>query len=288
MRLVFQRRTSGSVVCPSCGSLVGVRDDKCYTCGRSNPGLWGFGPMLRNLGADFGFAPLVIGACATLWVIMLLMSGSGIQMGGILSAFTPSPAILFLFGESGAVPVFGAGRWWTVLSAGWLHAGLLHILMNMYWVWQMGPVMADMLGPARTVIIYTVGGITGFALTSFAGAYLPALPFLQGAGVTAGASASVFGLIGALYHYGRTSSSIAKQQAQYIIIQAVMFGVLLSNSGIDNYAHLGGFIGGYFTSAFLNPLTRERGDHVLVAVGCLVASALAIVASIVTGLSLLR
>ena len=45
---MFQRRTTGSVVCPSCGSLVGVRDDKCYTCGRSNPGLWGFGPALRE------------------------------------------------------------------------------------------------------------------------------------------------------------------------------------------------------------------------------------------------
>ena len=58
--------------------------------------------------------------------------------------------------------------------------------------------------------------------------------------------------------------------------------------GIDNYAHLGGFAGGYFTSAFLNPLTRERGDHVIIAVGCLVASALSIVVSIVTGLSLFR
>ncbi len=196
MRLVFQRRTTGSVVCPSCGSLVGVRDDKCYSCGRSNPGLWGFGPMLRSIGADFGFAPIVIGTCATLWVIMLLMSGSGIQMGGILSAFTPSPAILFLFGESGAVPVFGAGRWWTVLSAGWLHAGLLHILMNMYWVRMMGPAITELFGPARTVIIYTVGGVAGFALSSFAGAFLPALPFLRTAGFTVGASAPVFGLIG--------------------------------------------------------------------------------------------
>ena len=59
---VFQRRTTGSVVCPSCGSLVGVRDDKCYQCGRSNPGLWGYGPALRKLGADFGFVPVVIGA----------------------------------------------------------------------------------------------------------------------------------------------------------------------------------------------------------------------------------
>ena len=244
--------------------------------------------MFRQIGADFGFAQIVVGTCVTLWVITLLMSGGNIRTGGILSAMSPSPEMLFLFGESGAVPVFRLGRWWTLLSAGWLHGGVLHILMNMYWVWQMGPVMADMLGPARTVIIYTVGGITGFALSSFAGAYLPALPFLHGAGFTLGASAPVFGLIGALYHYGRTSSSIAKQQAQYIVIQAVMFGVLLSNSGIDNYAHLGGFVGGYFTSAFLNPLTRERGDHVIIAVGCLVASALSVVASVVTGLSLLR
>jgi membrane associated rhomboid family serine protease len=283
---VFQRRTTGSVVCPSCGSLVGVRDDKCYTCGRSNPGLWGFGPALRQIGADFGFAPLVVGTCVTLWVITLLMSGSAIRVGNIMSALSPSTEILFLFGASGAIPVFSFGRWWTVLSAGWLHAGLLHIAMNMYWVWQMGPVMADMLGPARTVIIYTVGGITGFVLSSFAGAYLPAIPFLHGAGFTVGASAPVFGLIGALYHYGRTSSSIAKQQAQYIIVQAVLFGVIMGNSGIDNYAHLGGFAGGYFTSAFLNPLTRERGDHVIIAVGCLAASALSIIVSVITGMSL--
>ena len=40
--------TTSYVVCPSCGSLVGVRDDKCYSCGRSNPGLWGYGPLVRN------------------------------------------------------------------------------------------------------------------------------------------------------------------------------------------------------------------------------------------------
>jgi len=280
------RKTSGSVVCPSCGSLVGVSDDRCYTCGRANPGLWGFGPLLRRLGADLGFVPLVMGASSAIYLVMLIASGTGIRMDGMMSIMAPSTSVLFLFGASGAVPVFGFGRWWTVLSAGWLHAGLLHILMNMYWVWQMGPVMADMLGPSRTIIIYTVGGITGFALSSFAGAYLPAIPFLNGADFTVGASAPVFGLIGALYHYGRTGSSMAKQQAQYIIIQAVLFGMLMGGSGIDNYAHLGGFAGGYFTSAFLNPLTRERGDHAIIAIACLVASALSVIVSIVTGLSL--
>ena len=282
------RRTTGSVVCPSCGSLVGVRDDKCYTCGRANPGLWGFGPLLRRIGTDLGFAQLVIGACVTIWVLMLLMSGGELRGGSLLSALSPSPKIMFLFGESGAVPVFTAGRWWTVLSAGWLHAGLLHIALNMYWVYMMGPAIADLFGPSRTVIIYTIGGVAGFVLSSVAGAYLGALPipFLHTAGFTVGASAPVFGLIGALYHYGRTVSSAVKQQATYFIIQAVVFGLLVPN--IDNYAHLGGFIGGYAASAALNPMTRERGDHVLAAIGCLVASLVAIVFSFIHGLQFVR
>jgi rhomboid protease GluP len=266
-------------VCPSCGSLVGVRDDKCYSCGRSNPGLWGFGPALRSIGADFSFSNVVIGACVTLFAATLLMSGNAIGMNGIMSMLSPSTQVLFIFGASGSEPVFRYGRWWTVLSAGWLHASLLHIFMNMYWVRQMGPAMTEMLGPARTVIIYTVGGVAGFALSSFAGAFLPPIPFLHGAGFTVGASAPVFGLIGALYHYGRTTSSAAKQMAQSIIIQAVLFGLVMGNMGIDNFAHLGGFAGGYFTSAFLNPMTRERGDHLIIAIGCLVATALSIAAS---------
>jgi rhomboid protease GluP len=285
---VLNRRTSGSVVCPSCGSLVGVRDDKCYSCGRSNPGLWGFGPALRAVGADFGFGTIVIGACVTLYAMTLLMSGTAIRMDGIMSMLAPSTPVLFMFGASGAIPVFTFGRWWTILSAGWLHASLLHIFMNMYWVRQMGPAMTDILGPARTVIIYTAGGVAGFALSSFAGAFLPPIPFLHGAGFTVGASAPVFGLIGALYHYGRTSSSIAKQMAQSIVIQAVLFGVVMGNSGIDNFAHLGGFAGGYFTSAFLNPMSRERGDHMIIAAVCLGATVLSIVASFVTGLALFR
>ena len=199
---------------------------------------------------------------------------------------SPSTTVLRVFGASGAYPVFVEGRWWTLLSAGWLHAGLLHIGMNMYWVWQMGPAVTDLFGSARTVIIYTVGGVAGFALSSVAGAYFPNLPLLHAAGLTLGASAPVFGLIGALYHYGRTGSSAIKQMAMSIMVQALIFGLLVP--GIDNYAHLGGFAGGYFMSAFLNPMTRERGDHMIIAIVCLAATVLSIAASLLTGLSLLR
>ena len=59
---------------------------------------------------------------------------------------------------AGAVPVFVYDRWWTVLSAGWLHAGALHILFNLMWVRQLGPAVEDMYGGARMVIIYTIAG----------------------------------------------------------------------------------------------------------------------------------
>src|SRR4029078_5562563 len=108
----------------------------------------------------------------------------------------------------------------------------------------------------------------GFALSTLAGLpFFPHIPFLQPGLYTVGASASIFGSIGPLYPYGRTGSSAARQMAVSIMIQSVIFGLLVP--GIDNYAHLGGFAGGYLTSTFLNPMTRERGDHMIIAAVCL-------------------
>jgi rhomboid protease GluP len=286
---LFQRKTSGSVVCPACGSLVGVNDDKCYMCGRLYPGMFGFAPVLRRLGADFGFVPLVIGASSVLYGLTLIASGSQLRVvGGGMSFLAPSVQALLLFGASGAVPVFGLGSWWTVLSASWLHGNLLHILFNMMWVRDLGPATAEVIGPARTVVVYVVAGVCGFTLSSCAGRYIGPLPLLGGgAGVTIGASASIFGLLGALVHYGRMSgSSLIHGQAMRYAIILFIFGVIMP--GVDNYAHLGGFVGGYVTSAFFNPLTRERGDHMILAFLCLAATLLAIVASVILGLQGLR
>ena len=262
------------MVCPSCGSLVGVRDDKCYTCGRSNPGLWGFAPLLRQLGTDLGFIPLVITVSAVLYVLSVLMSGGELEYApGGLNFLVPSRRALLLFGMAGAYPVYQFGWWWTLLSASWLHGGALHILFNMMWVRDLGPALADIIGPSRTVIIYTVAGFCGFLLSSSVG-----VPY------TMGASASVFGLLGALVHYGRKSGSslIRGQAMNYAIILFVMGFIM---RGVDNFAHAGGFAGGYAASIFLNPLTRERGDHMIAAMLCLAATFLAIAYSVIHGLS---
>src|SRR5687768_7681626 len=140
------RQKTGSVVCASCGSLVGVNDDRCYTCGRRNPGLWGYGPLLRRFGNDLGFLTLVVSGSSILYVATLMMSvalGEGIMSQSVFSMLGPGTRTILIFGASGALPVFGYGRWWSVLSAGWLHAGLLHIFFNMMWVRQLGPATAD-------------------------------------------------------------------------------------------------------------------------------------------------
>ena len=279
---MLKRQREGSVICTSCGVLVGVNDETCYNCGRRNPGLWGFAPALRALGGDLGFVPFVIGTCVVLYILTLIASQGNIGTGGIFGMLSPSRQALFLFGASGAVPVFVADRWWTVLSAAWLHAGLLHILFNMMATRQLAPVTAELYGPGRMVIIYTAGAAAGFALSSFAGEYLPNLLFLRGGQFTVGASAPIAGLIGAMLAYGhRTGSSAASSQASTYILMLVVYGFLLP--GIDNYAHAGGLLGGYVAARSLDPMKPERVDHIVIALVCLGASLLSIVASVLHG-----
>ena len=277
------RQKTGSVVCASCGSLVGVNDDKCYTCGRRNPGLWGFGPVLRRFGNDLGFTTAIVYGCAavyTLSLIVTLMLGGNVVGGSLFNILGPDSTAAIAMGASGAVPVFRLGRWWTVLSAGWLHGGALHILFNVMMVRQLGPAVGDMFGAARMVIIYTIASVTGFFLSSFMAAFLP-IPFFSGGQLTLGASAPIFGLLGALVHYGRRGgSSIVGSTALNYAITMGVFGLIMP--GVDNAAHLGGFVGGYLASMWLDPLKPERMDHFVGAALCLLATAASIIASFVT------
>jgi rhomboid protease GluP len=276
---MFKRQTSGAVVCASCGQLVGVNDATCHNCGRRNPGLWGWAPALRSLGHDLGFVTFVTGACVVVYALTLLAAPDEIRMDGLFSLLSPGELPLFAFGASGAYPVFVLDRWWTVLSAAWLHGGLLHIFFNMYWIRQLASPVAELYGAGRMVIVYTVAAVVGFGASSVAGYWLGGIPIIGGAGVTVGASAPIFGLLGALVYYGRRSgSSLVHGQAMNLAIIMFVFGLIMPR--VDNWAHGGGFAGGYLAGRMLDPLKPERIDHLLIAVGCLMLSMLSIVASL--------
>ncbi|HEX4961620.1 MAG TPA: rhomboid family intramembrane serine protease [Thermoanaerobaculia bacterium] len=271
---MLSRPRSGSTLCPSCGKLVGVNDDVCLSCGRKRPGMWGLTSVVRNLGRDAGFVQVVMLGNVFLYLAMLAVDPQGIQMGGLFSLGAPSQASLLRFGASGALPVFYLHRWWTVLSAGWLHAGLLHIGFNLYWIRILAPETAELYGPGRMVMLYTAASIGGFAASS-------AFQLLGWGGmVTVGASAPILGLLGAMVAYGRrTGSGVVGRTAWSYAIYMIAFGFLMR--GVDNAAHVGGFAAGFLAGYVLDPRQPETGNHLMSAILCILATAAAIVASLV-------
>ena len=289
------RQQTGSVLCRSCGGLTGVSDEACFHCGARNPGLFGFAAGLRGLGSDLGFGPLILAICVLAYGLSLALDPSGIGFQG-LNMFSPSLEAGAQMGSSGIYPVWRDGRWWTVLSAGWLHGSLIHIFFNMYWVRILVPQVAELYGPGRTVIVYTLGSVAGFVMSSTAPVFLlwlaPGLSgplrVFPGIGMfTLGASAALMGLWGALIHYGRrTGSQALSKWAWTYVIYFGVFGLMVR--GVDNWAHIGGFLGGWLAGRWLDPLRPERTNHVIAAIICLVASVASIAASLLIPVPALR
>lgn len=281
------RRRTGSVVCPSCGRLVGAAESRCPFCSHLVRGPLGVGPLLRRLFDDVGLDQLVLGACVALYLAMLAVDAGHQRISGLLG---PSVESAVAFGASGPLPVFQLGRWWTPLSAGWLHGNVLHILLNLMAIRQLAPAVQHLYGTGRAVVIYVVSGVAGFVLSTLS-IFAPALlQWAIGGGrekLTLGASAALFGLLGALVHYSRRGGSQALgQQVWTWAVGMFVFGLLWSEV-VDNWAHLGGFLGGWLLAYWLDPLRAERPWHRLAAALCLLASAAAVAASLVTGRSLL-
>ena len=106
---------------------------------------------------------------------------------------------------------------------------------------------------------------------------------MAGGQFTVGASAPICGLIGAILYYGhRSGSSMARSYASSYLLSLAVMGFLIP--GIDNYAHAGGFGAGYLAAKVLDPLKPERGDHLAMALVCLLLSLTSIVVSVLHGL----
>ena len=105
--------------------------------------------------------------------------------------------------------------------------------------------------------------MAGFTLSTAAGLGF-ALPLIRAGASSVGASASIFGLLGALVCYGqRTGSRVVHSQAMGYAGILFLMGLIMP--GVDNYAHAGGFAGGYLVARWLDPLKPERIDHLLMA-----------------------
>ena len=233
------------------------------------PACGGLGPALsRTFGRKIDILTLIPTTCVALFVLSLLLDlGAALNVnGGIFGMLSPSGPALYALGMTGGYASL-QGQWWTVFTAIYLHGGLLHILFNVLWIRQLGPEVGDLYGPVRYFIIFTVGGVFGFVLSNA----------LSGA-PTVGASGSIFGLLAALIVYGRhrggsAAAMMTRQIWQWAILLFV-FGFIMS--GVNNFAHGGGFIGGWI-SARLLVSGAGRGENrglILLALGLLAVTAL--------------
>lgn len=122
-----------------------------------------------------------------------------------------------------------------------LHAGLIHLLCNMYSLYIIGPQLESFFGKVKYSIIFIGSGIIGNLLS---------MAFLQDNVVSVGASGAIFGLLGALlyfgYHYRVYLSGVIKSQIIPLIGLNLLLGFMIA--GINNLAHIGGLVGGILLS----------------------------------------
>lgn len=127
------------------------------------------------------------------------------------------------------------GEIYRLLTSAFLHAGIIHLMCNMYCLYILGPQLESFFGKTKFLIIYLVSAITG---------NLMSMLFTTGASV--GASGAIFGLFGAMlyfgYHYRVYLGNVMKSQLIPLIVMNLLLGFIVS--GIDNAAHIGGLIGG--------------------------------------------
>jgi rhomboid protease GluP len=268
-----------SILCPNCGLLISLSEQSCPYCGLRAPGArWRRLAVFRLLADPALLVKTVIGVNIGMFVLSLVLDPRMTALtSNPLLLLSPADSSLFVLGATGVIPIDSYHRWWTLVSASYLHGGLLHIFFNMAAFRQLSTVVIREYGNRRMFAIYTLGGIVGFAVS-----------YLAGVGLTIGASAGVCGLVGAILYYGKSrggvyGTALYKQVGMWVIIMFV-FGFVVP--GINNWGHAGGIASGALLAYLLgyNERKRETAFHNTLAALCLAATALVLAWAVLTGL----
>lgn len=253
--------TQRAMLCPRCRRLIGSNELTCSWCGTSRADAWYAKAWRRGALDGDWLVKAIITANIAYFMLSLLLSSKGGRGHGPFSFFSPDQTSMLLLGATGTVPIERFGRFWTLLSANYLHGGLLHIFFNLMALRQIAPWVTREYGASRMFIIYTLGGVSGFSLS-----YLAGVPF------TIGASAAVCGLIGSLLYYGRSRGgaygAAVYREVSGWVVGLVLFGLIFP--GINNWGHGGGIIGGLLLGKALGYEERggETQGHRVVAMIC--------------------
>lgn len=265
-----------SVICPRCRRLIDRTEPRCPYCSLPRPaGLRPLWPALGWIEDPDRFIRSLITVNAVFFALSLLLSGPRIHLTlDPLTFLSPDTQNLLRLGASGTLPITRLGRWWTLISASYLHGSLLHIFFNMAALRQVAPLIIAEYGTFRMFTVYTLGGAAGFLAS-----------YLAGVSLTIGASAALCGLIGAALYYGRSRGGIYGQ-AVYRQMAGWIVGLLIIGlmPGINNWAHGGGLLAGILMGWLLGYGERrpEGLVHRLLGGGLMLLTALVLAWSVVS------
>jgi rhomboid protease GluP len=272
--------TKRSMLCPNCRRLINRNEASCPYCAIRRPGSWWNNNRLMAAFSDPSQAiNLILFTNVGMFMLSLLLSSRDIShaFNNPFAFLSPTNRSLLLLGSTGTYPILHLHRFWSLVSANYLHGSLLHILFNMIALRQIGPLVIQEYGIYRMLSIYTLGGVGGYILSFFAG-----ISF------TIGASAAVCGLMGAMLYYGKSRGGSYGQDVYSQIgrwaLSIFVFGLMVP--GINNWGHGGGMAAGALLGYLLGykEQKREAMKDKFLGISCVMATALILALAVAIGL----
>jgi rhomboid protease GluP len=234
-------------ICPACGSLVGINATRCHNCGTNLR--FSMAKVSKGFSELFGGrAPITTGILIVnviMFAVEFMAMAAHGQGGGLTILLGMGGESAYRLGASFPPAIFDFHQWYRLVTACYLHGGLIHIGFNMMILMDIGPVVEELYGSARYFFLYTATGAAGFFFSAYFGHRF-----------SLGASAPILGLIGLMIAVTTRRDGMHMQQLRSRLISWVIsifvFGFIMR--GIDNWAHGGGLAAGFL-------LGRIVADH---------------------------
>jgi rhomboid protease GluP len=225
-------------LCPACGSLVGISATRCHECGTS---------LTFSLAAITKKLPVVselqspvstvfLGLNFLLFAVQLMFTIQAGAAGGMNILWRLDGISSFRLGACYGESVFQDHQWWRLITAMFLHGGLIHIGFNMMTLMQFGPAVEELYGSPRFLFLYTITGAVGFFFSALRGHF------------SLGASGALLGIIGAVLAVTTKRGGAYMRDLRTRLISSLVFLFALGifgGIGIDNWAHGGGLAAGF-------------------------------------------
>jgi rhomboid protease GluP len=225
-------------ICPACGALVGINATRCHECGASLR--FSLAALSKKLSGLFGEQENPV-TTAMLVANILMFGVSWVSLasegggGGFRILWGMGGETVYRLGASYGPSIFYGHEWWRLITAMFLHGGLIHIGFNMMSLMQLGPALEELYGSARYLFLYVVTGAFGFLVSAWFGNF------------SLGASGALLGLVGLMLAITskRGGAYMRELRSRLISSVAILFILGFSGVGIDNYAHFAGLAAGF-------------------------------------------